>query len=68
MNFNGIYFEMLKNTDDQDHKSDIQVVNVERVSCDGGELGHPKIFLSLLPNKEVLCPYCSKKFINKKSK
>ena len=59
---------MFKNKADLDDKVLINIVGQDRVSCDGGELGHPKIFLSLIPNQEVLCPYCSKKFINKKSK
>ena len=38
-----------------------------RVSCDGGELGHPKVYLIVNPDQEVLCPYCSKKVKNNKS-
>ena len=51
----------------QINKDDYKIVNQDRVSCDGGELGHPKIFLSLTLDKEVICPYCSKIFIYKKS-
>ena len=51
----------------QINKDDYKIVNQDRVSCDGGELGLPKIFLSLTLDKEVMCPYCSKIFIYKKS-
>ncbi len=45
----------------------IEVIQVqaERVACDGGgsALGHPRVFLSIGPGGEVVCPYCSRKFI-----
>ena len=31
---------------------------------DGGALGHPKVFLTLVDG-EVKCPYCDKKFVLK---
>lgn len=33
-----------------------------RVACDGGggALGHPRVFLTIGPEDEVLCPYCSR--------
>ena len=37
--------------------------NKKEVSCNGGVLGHPKIYLSMEKGGEVVCPYCSKKFI-----
>ena len=38
-----------------------------RTACDGGggPLGHPKVYLSLLPSGRVECPYCSRLFINR---
>lgn len=33
------------------------------VACDGGKLGHPRVFLSLTPAGEVVCPYCSRHFV-----
>ena len=33
-------------------------------ACAGGPLGHPKVYLSLLPSGRVECPYCSRLFIN----
>ena len=36
-----------------------------QVSCDGGDgaLGHPLVFLELEDNGQIICPYCSRKFI-----
>lgn len=36
------------------------------VACDGGggPLGHPRVFLHLLAD-EVVCPYCSRRFVRK---
>ena len=46
----------------------LEIVEVEtiEVSCDGdgGALGHPKVFLTLVDG-EVKCPYCDKKFVLK---
>lgn len=35
------------------------------ISCDGGNLpfGHPKIYLNLNPEGQIVCPYCSQRFI-----
>ena len=32
----------------------------------GGPLGHPRVYLSLTPNGQVECPYCSRLFVNPK--
>lgn len=37
----------------------------KEVSCNGGTLGHPKVYLNMEASGEVVCPYCSKKFILK---
>ncbi len=45
-----------------------EVVDVWRVSCDGGEgaLGHPRVFLSLdRVSGEVECGYCDKRFVHR---
>ncbi len=45
----------------------IEVIQVreDRVACDGGggALGHPRVFLNLGDEGEVVCPYCSRKFV-----
>jgi len=36
------------------------------VACDGdiaAGLGHPRVFLDLPAGSEVVCPYCSRRFI-----
>ena len=41
-------------------------VSVMKVSCSGTDESskHPKIYLNIDPKtKQVVCPYCSKKFI-----
>ena len=37
----------------------------DRVACDGGggALGHPRVFLTLGENGEVVCPYCDRKYV-----
>mgnify|MGYP001157303767 FL=1 len=46
-----------------------EVIEVERkrVACDGGggTLGHPKIYLEMGAAYEVICPYCSRRFVFK---
>tara|TARA_B100000965_G_C19274980_1_gene618988 strand:- start:515 stop:700 length:186 start_codon:yes stop_codon:yes gene_type:complete len=44
-------------------KDDETLVHVERVSCDGGKYGHPKIFLTVNEYEITICPYCSHKFL-----
>lgn len=51
-----------------DKKNDnlkVEYVSSKKVSCsgDGGVLGHPKIYLDMGKEDQILCPYCSKKFI-----
>lgn len=45
---------------------EIKYTNEKEVECNGGVLGHPKIYLNMEAKDEVVCPYCSKKFIFKK--
>ena len=47
-------------------KPDTYYVSAKQIACDGGELGHPKVFLELGDNGSVICPYCSREFIYKK--
>jgi uncharacterized Zn-finger protein len=36
------------------------------VACNGGEgpLGHPRVYLNLMPAGRVECPYCSRLYVN----
>jgi uncharacterized Zn-finger protein len=50
---------------------EICYINNTTTSCNGGnnELGHPLIYLKIEnPNNEIVCPYCSRKFILRNSK
>jgi uncharacterized Zn-finger protein len=40
-------------------------VTENRVDCDGGggALGHPRVFLELDADGQVVCPYCSRRFV-----
>ena len=41
-------------------------VNALEVSCDGGALGHPRVYLHIDPDKgEIVCPYCSRQYVLK---
>ena len=44
--------------------SDTEFVKSKKVSCDGGGgvLGHPKVYLEMGDENEIVCPYCSKLF------
>ena len=44
---------------------DIEYVNTKKLSCAGveGPLGHPKVYLDMGDNNQIVCPYCSKLFI-----
>lgn len=44
---------------------DTVVVHSREVGCDGsgGTLGHPRVFLRIGPEGEVICPYCSRRFV-----
>ena len=43
--------------------SDVTLVDSDRIVCDGGEDGHPKIYLSVNTSEVTICPYCSHKFM-----
>ena len=44
---------------------DTFIVDSLVVSCDGGggPLGHPKVFLHIDESGEVVCPYCSRRYV-----
>jgi uncharacterized Zn-finger protein len=35
------------------------------VGCDGGgwPLGHPKVYLRIGDEREIVCPYCSRRYV-----
>lgn len=39
------------------------VVTSRRVFCNGGELGHPGVYLNLGDDGKIACPYCSRHFV-----
>lgn len=46
--------------------SELMMVESPAVSCDGGggALGHPRVYLRIKPGeKDIMCPYCSRKFV-----
>jgi len=49
--------------------TDVETIEVDtkRVACDGGggALGHPMIYLEMGDKREVVCPYCSRRFVLK---
>jgi hypothetical protein len=45
-----------------------EYTNKKEVACNGGLLGHPKVYLNMEAASQVVCPYCSKKFIFQKEK
>jgi uncharacterized Zn-finger protein len=38
-------------------------VDDRTVACDGGPLGHPRVFLHMDDRDEAVCPYCSRVYI-----
>ncbi|MCC7016810.1 MAG: zinc-finger domain-containing protein [Rhodospirillales bacterium] len=43
---------------------DAVVVESPAVACDGGgALGHPRVYLRIGPSGEIVCPYCSRRFV-----
>ncbi len=44
---------------------DTVTVKEATVRCDGGDgaLGHPAVYLHFDETREIVCPYCSKRFI-----
>jgi uncharacterized Zn-finger protein len=50
-------------------KEKIEYVTQRTVSCNGDSDidGHPKVYLEIDQTNEVICPYCSKKFVYKEN-
>ncbi len=47
----------------------MDVIEIEslKVACEGGALGHPRVFLTIKPEvREVVCPYCSRHYVLKR--
>ncbi len=40
-------------------------VTEARIACDGGGglLGHPRVWLTLGTDGEIICPYCSRRYV-----
>jgi NADH dehydrogenase (ubiquinone) Fe-S protein 6 len=43
-------------------KVPVKFVDSRVVSCDGGELGHPKVYINLDQGKATSCGYCGQRF------
>jgi uncharacterized Zn-finger protein len=47
----------------------LEIIPVEGriVACNGGDdpLGHPRVYLNLMPSGKVECPYCSRLYVNR---
>ncbi len=44
---------------------EIVEVDSPTVACDGGALGHPRVFLNMGGMAEVDCPYCGRHYMMK---
>ena len=55
-----ILAERLKMSTDNDSK--VIEVSDDTVFCDGGNLGHPRVFLTFEDGR-VECPYCGQEFV-----
>ena len=44
-------------------QGEVVYVTERVVACDGGKLGHPRVYLNLAPTGEIECPYCSRRYI-----
>jgi uncharacterized Zn-finger protein len=40
-------------------------VETRKAACDGGVLGHPRVYLDLGAEGRVDCPYCGRRFVLK---
>ena len=40
-------------------------VDTRKVACDGdqGALGHPRVYLTMDDDDQIVCPYCERRFI-----
>ncbi|NNU79569.1 zinc-finger domain-containing protein [Halovulum dunhuangense] len=45
---------------------EVEIVTKSTVACDGGTLGHPRVWLTVDPDKGyVECGYCDKRYVLK---
>ena len=46
-------------------EGDTIMVTSDRVACNGGggALGHPRVWLTLGTDGEIVCPYCSRRYV-----
>ncbi|MEK9854911.1 MAG: zinc-finger domain-containing protein [Rhodobiaceae bacterium] len=53
------------NTGANAHQADTITVTSDRVACDGNgdALGHPRVWLTLGTDGEIVCPYCSRRYV-----
>lgn len=42
----------------------VEIIEVEAraVACDGGPMGHPRVFLNMGQDDHVDCPYCGRRY------
>ena len=40
-----------------------EYVDTATVACDGGALGHPKVYLNIGSDGQAVCPYCSRRYV-----
>ena len=54
------------------YKNEISIIysSSKKIACDGSisSSNHPKIYLNISKNEEVICPYCGIKYIYQKVK
>mgnify|MGYP002777545682 FL=1 len=44
--------------------AEVMTVTRRKVHCDGPEFSkHPRIYLTIGPDGQVVCPYCSRQFV-----
>lgn len=46
-------------------KPEAEIINSDVVACDGNGagLGHPRVFLAFGDKREIVCPYCSRRYV-----
>lgn len=47
-------------------RKSFEIVKVSRpdIWCDGGRLGHPRVYLQINPDLgKIACPYCTREFV-----
>ena len=57
----------LKKNNEKALLGNVLYVKEKKVSCDGGkDFGHPLVYLNLVKDGKVVCPYCSKVYVFRK--